>query len=274
MHFANLSIMVSAALLMLPPPSRAQSAEDDPSLGLILGPVPASMAAMAGTSANEGQIVMAVKPGSRADAQGLRRGDILLSVCRLPCSGAPRPLSGPDQLSALVREAGSRGLFRLDTRRGRETRSMTIVYSTASRPIAKPALPPVPRIMNAMPLGRELQVTRAMVSQDRGLFRQYWFDARFSGRRGERFQLSWRGTLPLFFDQIRTDAYDIRWGAGSKLTDPVATVTLTLTSDGEQTISLGQTGAVFPHAQGILPSYDGAIPRDFQPYTVTLRKLS
>ncbi len=149
--------------------------------------------------------------------------------------------------------------YRSETQAVMAYRAGLATMSAAPQPAA--AAGPLPTA-----LGREFQVTRAMVTQDtEDYFRPYLQEVVLRGRAGDRFRIAWRGSEPLSLDCC-SDDYETDYPDGQTLFDLSGSVTITLSQPGDHILRFSQTGI------------DGGIgsaprPTEFQPYYMTIRKL-
>lgn len=173
---------------------------------------------------------------------------------------------------AKSRSHGS-GLFTL------ATGAITAAPVSQARVAAQRLAPAAPAANGLAPLGREYQVTAAMVRQDiQDFFRNYLYDLRLRGKAGDRFRIAWRSTVPVNLDYDHDRGYETDYPKGAKITDLSTSVTITLTRGGDHVLTFDQIGVSFPDRKPTsslaIPSFEGKMNRPFQPITMSVQKLN
>lgn len=151
--------------------------------------------------------------------------------------------------------------------------------TAASPPAAQPAAASPVAVVTSngtrqpVQLGRELQVTRALVAEHDAeeFFGSYYTILMLKGRTGDRFTISWRATDPISPD-YGSEAFDLDFPDGQKITDPAGSVTVTFTEDGEHEFALKQVGVTFSKPYDPIAGFRDRSPRAFLPFHVTVRK--
>lgn len=144
---------------------------------------------------------------------------------------------------------------------------------TAAAPAAAHAPAPAP-----VPAKRTFQVTASMVTSDPpdAFLRMHYYEMPLTGQAGERYRLSWQGTVPVNLDFSET--YDADYPDNSSIFDLSHTVTITLLESGEHVLTFDQVATEYPENQRSNslagPSFEGGRPRAFVPFTLTVEKLN
>lgn len=157
--------------------------------------------------------------------------------------------------------------------------------AAASRQSAPPATPqaapkPAPALRSnliladfaghRLALGKPIAITRTMVRHESAkLFRPYVFEFNLNGRKGDRFKLSWAGTVPTVMHAPYDGSVSGQYKPGARIDDLSSWVIYTMNRDGEVSFTFEQIGAVAPPGQttGMVPSFKNLSPRDYRPIT-------